>query len=333
MSSIKELGEFNLIRHLASISSPQIHPPVIAGIGDDAAVYRPAPGMVQVVTTDAFIEGHHFDLDFYEMYDVGYKAMAVNLSDIAAMNARPTLATVALGVPSSCSAENLSDIYKGLAHVASRNGVQIVGGDTTRSPVLMLSITVIAEAPESAVAYRSGAKPGHSLCLSGHVGGAAIGLDLMRNKVGPDTVGGGDWRLFACFHLRPAPRLDLVREWARSGVFPSAMIDVSDGLSSEIHHICRASNCGAVLWESNIPLPPDDYTGFPGLRDTLDYALHGGDDYELLFTAPQELVSHMYPEAFTEIGVITEKDVLIQREDGTLEPLKAGGHDHFRLPS
>ena len=329
MSSIEETGEFSIIRRLASISSSHIHPPVIRGVGDDAAVYRTKSGVVQVVTTDAFIEGHHFDLSFYDMHHVGYKAMVVNLSDIAAMNARPVLATVALGMPGSFSMENLEDLYRGLTKAASEHGVQVVGGDTTCAPVLMLSITVIGEAGESVIVYRNGAKPGHILCVSGSVGEAATGLDILRNNVDPRVLGDTLWNSLVFRHRSPIPRLDLIEEWARKGVQPSALIDISDGLANELHHICEASGCGAILSESSLPLPPEVHTGATEPRSPLDYALNGGDDYELLFTAPSELLGEMSPDLFTTIGMMTEKDVLIRRKDGTLEPLKPGGHDHF----
>ncbi|MCY4158711.1 MAG: thiamine-phosphate kinase [Bacteroidetes bacterium] len=330
MSLVTETGEFNLIHRLASISSPYTKSPVIAGIGDDAAVFRTSPGMIQVATTDAFIEGYHFDLSFYQMDQVGYKAMVVNLSDIAAMNALPMLATVALGVPASYSIESLEDLYRGLAKAASENGVQIVGGDTTSSPVLMLSITVIGEVIESNIVYRGGARPGDSLFVSGSLGEAAMGLDLLRNEVDPSLLGNAVWENLVRRHLTPVPRLDLVRAWAREGIRPSALIDISDGLTSEVHHICSASDCGAILWESSLPLPVEVHTGTKEPRSPTDYALNGGDDYELLFTAMPDLLEGMSSDLFTEIGLITEKDVLIQRTDGTCEPLVAGGHDHFR---
>lgn len=330
MSLIEEIGEFNLIRRLASISSPGTKPPVITGVGDDAAVYHPKPGMVQVVTTDALIEGYHFDFDFYRMDHVGYKAMVVNLSDIAAMNAQPILATVALGIPGSFSTEDLESLYRGLTNAASKYSVQIIGGDTTRSPVLVLSITIIGEATESNLAYRNGASPGDSICVSGNLGDAAAGLDLLRSRTEPNTLEPKVWKVLTTRHLMPTPRLDLVHEWAQKEVHPSALIDISDGLANEVHHICAASSCGAVLWESKLPLSQELRAGAPKPRTPVDYALNGGDDYELLFTAPSEILEQMSSDSFITIGVVTKKDILIHREDGTLEPLKPEGHDHFR---
>ncbi len=311
MPPIEEVGEFNLIRHLASISSPDTEPPVITGVGDDAAVYHPKPGMVQVVTTDALIEGYHFDFDFYRMDHVGYKAMVVNLSDIAAMNAQPILATIALGIPGSFSMEDLESLYQGLTNAASKYGVQIVGGDTTRSPVLMLSITVIGEVRESGIVCRSGANPGDDICISGNLGDAAAGLDLLRNHIGPEELGLKVWNTLTNRHRMPTPRLDLVKEWATKEVRPSALIDISDGLANEVHHICAASNCGAILWESQLPLSSELCAGAPKPRTPVDYALNGGDDYELLFTAPSEILEQMASDSFTTIGTVTEEDILI----------------------
>ncbi len=330
MSPIEDAGEFNLIRRLAAISSSSTRFPVITGIGDDAAVYQPKSGMVQVITTDALIEGYHFDFDFYRMDQIGYKAMAVNLSDIAAMNAQPVLATIALGLPGSFSMEDLDALYDGLTNAASRYGVQIVGGDTTRSPVLMLSVTVIGEAGEHDLVHRNGAGPGDHICVTGNLGDAAAGLDLLRSRTKPETPVDRVWNTLSTRHLMPVPRLDLVQEWVKKGVRPSALIDISDGLANEVHHICAASGCGAVLWESKLPLSPELLAGAPKSRTPIDYALNGGDDYELLFTAPSGVLTKMSPDSYTTIGVVTETDVLIHRTDGTLQQLKADGHDHFR---
>ena len=333
MTLIEEAGEFNLIRHIETITSESITGPVITGIGDDAAVYDPKPGMVQVVTTDALIEGYHFDFDFYEMDHVGHKAMAVNLSDIAAMNAQPILATVALGIPGSFALENLKLLYKGLMRVASAHGVQIVGGDTTRSPAVMLSITVIGQAPASNIVYRNGARPGDRICVSGNLGDASAGLNLLRNPASSASMDPQVRDMLTTRHLMPTPRLDLVDVWAENGVSPSALIDISDGLTSELHHLCISSSCGAILWESKLPLSQELRLGAPGPHTPIDYALNGGDDYELLFTATPSVLRHMPQHGCIEIGEVTKKDVLIQRTDGALEPLDARGHDHFRAAS
>ncbi|MCY4672326.1 MAG: thiamine-phosphate kinase [Bacteroidetes bacterium] len=329
MSSIEQAGEFNLIHRLTSISSPNVKLPIITGIGDDAAIYRTGNDRVQVVTTDALIEGYHFDFAFYSMEDAGYKAMAVNLSDIAAMNAHPILATIALGVPRSVSMENLEALYQGLTVGASAHGVQIAGGDTTRAPVLMLTVTVIGEAKASEIVYRNGARTGDMICVSGTLGGASAGLDILRHGIKPEAVGSTAWNLLVARHLRPTPRLDLVKEWASQGIRPSALIDISDGLANELHHICAASGCGATIWESRLPLSEALRAAVILERGSVDYALNGGDDYELLFTASEQALKNANPASFTTIGTITEKDILLHRTDGSLEPLVPAGHDHF----
>ncbi|MDE2771633.1 MAG: thiamine-phosphate kinase [Bacteroidota bacterium] len=331
MSSIEQAGEFNLIHHLTSMGSPKVEPPIIAGIGDDAAVYSTDHNRVQVVTTDALIEGYHFDFAFYSMEDAGYKAMAVNLSDIAAMNARPILATIALGVPGSVSMEDLEALYGGLAASASEHGVQIAGGDTTRAPVLMLTITVIGEARASEIIYRNGAQPGDRICVSGTVGDAAAGLDILRHGIEPEAVGSTAWNFLVARHLRPTPRFDLVNEWASQGIRPSALIDISDGLANEIHHICTASGCGATIRESRLPLSSALRAASVLERGSVDYALNGGDDYELLFTASARDLQKANPASFITIGLITEKDILLHRAEGSVEPLMPAGHDHFSV--
>lgn len=331
MSSIEQAGEFNLIHQLTSIGSPNVEPPVIAGVGDDAAVYCTNHDRVQVVTTDALIEGYHFDFAFYSMEDAGYKAMAVNLSDIAAMNARPILATIALGIPGSVSMDNLEALYKGLRASASAHGVQIAGGDTTRAPVLMLTITVIGEAKASEIVYRNGARPGDRICVSGTMGDAAAGLDILRHGIKPEAVGSTAWDFLVARHLRPTPRLDLVKEWASEGIRPSALIDISDGLANELHHICAASGCGATIWESRLPLSKALRAASVLERGSVDYALNGGDDYELLFTASAQDLQKANPASFCTIGVITEKDILLHRTDDSVEPLVPAGHDHFSV--
>ena len=331
MSSIERAGEFNLIHHLTTVGSPNIEPPIIAGIGDDAAVYRTDHDKVHVVTTDALIEGYHFDFAFYSMEDAGYKAMAVNLSDIAAMNARPILATIALGAPGSVSMKDLEALYSGLAAGASKYGVQIAGGDTTRAPVLMLTITVIGEARASEIVYRNGARPGDRICVSGTLGDAAAGLDILRHGIEPEAVGSTAWNFLVARHLRPTPRFDLVSEWASQGVRPSALIDISDGLANEIHHICTASGCGATIRESRLPLSSALRAASVLERGSVDYAINGGDDYELLFTASAQDLQKANPASFITIGFITEKDILLHRANGSVEPLVPAGHDHFSV--
>ena len=333
MSSIEETGEFNLIRRLTSISSSEITSPVIAGVGDDAAVYKTRESRVQVITTDTLIENYHFDFSFYRMEDIGYKAMAVNLSDIAAMNAYPVLATIAIGVPGSYSMEDMESLYQGIMGTASAYGVQIVGGDTTRSPVLTLTITVVGEAAESDVVYRSGATPGDYIGVTGSVGEAALGLDILRKETETGGIGKDVRDVLTTRHLMPTPRLDIITEWAQKQLRPSAMIDISDGLASEVHHICTASGCGAVIWEEKLPISPEMHAAALGARSPVDYALHGGDDYELLFTASARVLEQMRPDSFTKIGRITPKDVLIRRPSGTLDLLLPAGHDHFRPSS
>lgn len=333
---IEGTGEFNLIRRLRGILNTCASPELYVDIGDDAAAYRTRDGYLQVVTTDALIEGHHFDLGFYSMEDVGYKAMAVNVSDIAAMNAQPRFATVALAVPGDLLVNQVESLYQGLRVGAEGHGVQIVGGDTTRSPVIMLSVTVIGEVTQQDLVRRSGGKPGDLLCITGTVGAAALGLHMLRHEAKPATspfnVPEEARRHLAERHLRPAPRTDIIEDWKVRGVRPSAMIDISDGLAADVHQLCAASRCGAVIRRDALPVAIETRRAAEILgADPLKYALEGGDDYELLFAASADVCRGMDPAGYTVIGNLTAVRDSVHLEDssGNVTHLPPAGHDHF----
>ena len=333
---VEHAGEFNLIHQLREVLRNQYTPEVIRGIGDDAAVYQIGNGLVHVISTDAFIQDYHFDLAFYSMQDVGYKAMAVNISDIAAMNASPRYATIALGLPGQIQVDQVLDIYRGIQRCADMHGVQIIGGDTTRSPVIMLSITIIGIGSEDAIVYRSGGKPDDLLCITGTLGAAVAGLHLLRREAHQRQLDPGIADLVRHHvvqrHCQPIPRTDIVRDWQVRGVRPHALIDISDGLAAEVRHLCKASKCGAELQRSSLPVT--DATRAVAevfAADPLEYALSGGDDYELLFTAPEESCQRMDPDTFTIIGKLTSDTKQILHTDGAQStiPLSQTGHDHF----
>ena len=343
MTPLSDLGEFGLIDRLAATLGPPADPDVLVGIGDDAAVYRVGEGRVHVVTTDALVEGVHFDRAFTPLERLGFKAISVNVSDVAAMNARPRFATVALGLPSGLAAEDVDALYRGMRRAAERYGLTLVGGDTTNARSLLLSVTVIGEAAEEDVALRSGARAGHIVCVTGDVGAAFAGLKLLldgREKLRADAAFVPDFaasQYVLARQLAPVARLDLVEAFAHAGVRPSAMIDVSDGLAAEIHHLCRASGVGARLYEAAFPI--DDETRAVAARfgdDAPVYALFGGEDYELLFTMPEADLVKLPPQGlFTPIGRVVEAGdgVLVQTEEGDEIPLEAGGFDHFGTAS
>ena len=333
---IAGVGEFELIRRLTDILGRPKGEEIVCGIGDDAAVYRTGPGRVHVVSTDAFADQYHFDVRFYSWTDVGYKAMAASVSDIAAMNAAPLYATVAMALPPQFLVADVERIYEGLRLCARQQGVDIIGGDTTRSDRVTLSITIIGEATEQEVVCRDGGLPGDLLCVTGPLGAADIGLQLLRCEAEnqrPSVTGMDDSlvRRAKKRHLRPTPRTDVVRSWKRVGVRPHALIDISDGLAAEVHHLCRASGCGAVIEQSAVPVAQPVRALASDSDRAVEVALSGGDEYELLFAAPAEDCARMDSGLFTVIGNLTAEagEVLLHLGEGNQVALGPSGHDHF----
>lgn len=299
---------------------------VRVGIGDDAAVLRPGSGHAElVVTTDAFLENVHFFRKLHPPQAEGYKALARATSDIAAMGARCRCFFLTLGLPEACAGAWLDDFLGGMARAARRFGLVLAGGDTTRYPLVVASLTVVGEADPGRAVLRSGAKPGDLLCVSGRLGEAELGLRLHRQK---------RWARLLTKHYYPEPRLAL-GEWLATRRYASAMIDTSDGLSTDLGHICKASGVGAVVWAEKVPAVkvPGELQR-PGF-DPLQLALHGGEDYELLFTVPRRLSGRLPASVggvpITVIGEITrEKKVIVVGAGGREAPLKPMGWDPFR---
>ena len=342
MPDLSDLGEFGLIDRFADLLGLDTAPDLVQGIGDDAAVYRIGPDAagrerVHVVTTDALVEGVHFDRAFAPMERLGFKAISVNVSDVCAMNARPLYATVALGVPPGLATDDLDALYRGIARACERYGCTVVGGDVTRARALLLSVTVVGEAHEDDIVYRSGAREDDIVCVTGDLGAAFAGLSLLmdaRDRLAKDPSfqpALADFPYVVARQLAPTARLDLVDAFARAGIRPSSMIDVSDGLASELHHLCRQSGVGARLAEGALPI--DDETlavaarlgGEAGL-----YALYGGEDYELLFTASAEDLALVPADGlFSPIGRIVQGGVSVHTVEGEEVPLEAMGFDHL----
>jgi thiamine-monophosphate kinase len=300
------------------------------GIGDDAAVLRPTAGSEWVVTTDAFLEKVHFLRKVHEPAAVGYKALARATSDIAAMGARPRYFFLSLGLPESCAGKWFDEFTKEMARAAREFGLILAGGDTTKYPEVIITLTVLGETKGGRAILRSGAKPGDLLCVSGRLGEAELGLRLiLRNARNRER-----WPKLVKKHFHPQPRLAL-GEWLASHRYATSMIDTSDGLSTDLSHICKASGVGARVWAEKIPtvrMPPE----LSSLKlSPLDLAIHGGEDYELLFTVPGKFSSRLPCEIaeipVTVIGEITrEKKVLLVGADGKTKPLKPLGWDPFR---
>jgi len=338
-TDIKDLGEFGLIEHLAK--AVQItEASTLKGIGDDAAVLD-FTDRKTLVSTDLLLENVHFDLRYVPLKHLGYKAVQVNLSDIYAMNAMASQITFSIGLSSRFPLEAVEEIYQGALAACKRYGVDLVGGDTSASARgLVISVTAIGHAEADKIVYRSGAKTGDLLCVSGDLGGAYVGLQLLEREkriflenpnIQPDLEG-KDYIVER--QLKPEARKDIVELLASLRVTPSAMIDVSDGLASEMLHICKASAVGCKLYEDKIPIDPMTYgTAREFGLDPTVCALSGGEDYELLFTVPQS--DHEKIEKSPDIsviGYITEASAgcQMQSKSGSIHEIKAQGWNAFR---
>ena len=299
------------------------------GIGDDAAVVRPKDGVEWVITTDAFLENVHFLLRAHAAEAVGYKALARATSDLAAMGARPLYFLMNLALPPACTGKWYDGFLTGMARAARAFGLTLAGGDTTRSTLAAINLTIIGEVERGQAVLRSGARPGNLICVSGRLGEAELGLKLVQR--GGRKNGKKE---FLQKHLYPEPRLDL-GQWLAKKRRATAMIDISDGLSTDLRHLCESSGVGAKVWIARIPkvaLPGDARR--MGL-DPLRLALDGGDDYELLFTVPRGLARRL-PHAIGEvpvtvIGEITRgKRILLVDDAGRTKNLPAQGWEPFR---
>ena len=343
-TEISTLGEFGLIRHLTEDIKTQ-QASTHKGVGDDCAVIS-ANNSETLVTTDLLLEGIHFDLTYVPLKHLGYKAASVNISDIYAMNGTPTQMVVSLGISKRFSVEDMEQLYDGIKLACRNHGVDIVGGDTTSSLTgLTISITCIGMADKEDIVYRSGAKDTDLVCVSGDLGAAYMGLQLLeREKAVFNQQGSKDKEVQAQpdfqgkeylleRQLKPEARGDIIKKLKEAGVKPTAMIDVSDGLSSELLHICHESHCGCSVYEERIPI--DYQTGIQAEQfgiSAVTCALDGGEDYELLFTVSlkdYEKISQI--EGVHIIGRIQKEELgaLLVTRDGAEYPLQAQGWQHL----
>ena len=333
------MGEFGLIKHLTDGIKP-LQPSTRKGVGDDCAVMDFSLGKRQetrvLMTTDMLLEGIHFNLEYVPLKHLGYKAAVVNFSDIYAMNGTPTQITVNLGISKRFSVEDIEELYAGIRLACERYKVDIVGGDTCSSMTgLTISITCIGVADEQDIVYRNGAKLNDLICVSGNLGTAYMGLQLlererMANAEQPDFAG-KEYLLER--QLKPEARRDMIEALRKAGIRPTAMMDVSDGLSSELLHICTQSGVGCCVYEDKLPI---DYEA-AALAEEMNLnivtcALNGGEDYELLFTCSLDDYEKLIPiEDLYIIGHITKPEYgcnLIGRNGEEL-PLKAQGWNAF----
>ncbi len=324
---IKDIGEFNLIKRMSDILGKP-NRPIVKGIGDDCAVLYLQEGKFQLVTTDMLVEDIHFSLETASPFQIGWKSLAANISDIASMGGEPTFAFLSVGFPKNTEAEFIDDMYLGMKSIAEKYGVDIVGGDTVSSPVMVINIALLGEVESEHCVLRSGAKVGDTVCVTGDVGGSSAGLAILQDRLSGNTEK----------HLMPIPRTKEGQILAKSGLV-NAMIDISDGVASEVNHICEQSETGTHLYIEKLPLsknivPVAEEIG----KAPHEFALYGGEDYELLFTCQngrfddlQKQLAQECDTPITIIGRITEKSEQITMEDesGTISLLKPRGYNHF----
>jgi thiamine-monophosphate kinase len=339
LTSLENLGEFGLIDRLTK-NIKIYHSSTLKGTGDDAAVIDTGD-KVLLLSTDLLIEGIHFDLTYMPFKHLGYKAAVVNISDIAAMNGIPTQMTLSIAVSSRFSAEALDELYAGFLLACEKYKVDLVGGDTCSSTKgLMISVSILGTAAREEVVYRNGAKPGDLLCVTGDLGSAYIGLLILERekqvfKVNPNMqpeLTGYDYQIGR--QLKPEARTDIRNLFLAAGIKPTAMIDISDGLASEILHLCKQSDTGCKLFEAKIPMAEEtrelamEFKIIPSVT-----ALSGGEDYELLFTIPQSDYEKLKDvEGITFIGHMTDPadGINMLTPDGKIVPLTAQGWDGMR---
>ncbi len=334
---IEDIGEFGFIRSIQD--NCHFNPSkLVKGIGDDCAVIGPYENKVFMITTDLLLEDVHFILEKISPEHLGEKAVVVNLSDISAMGGKPRHIFVSLAIPKHISVDFLYSIYRGIKAICRKYDVNILGGDTCSSPErLFINVTVIGEAPEKEILYRNGARPGDAIYLTGNIGDAAAGLLLIREKASaPEHLASPLIKA----HNRPEPFLEVGRMVARSKL-ASSMIDLSDGLASDLQRICEESNVGAQLRQYTLPLSKElraiaEMNGF----DPYGLALSGGEDYSLLITVPkknamrfQDMFEKAKRSQLFHVGEITkEEGIAIIRQDGKKVQLDVTGFDHFLSP-
>jgi thiamine-monophosphate kinase len=337
-SEISSLGEFGLINRIAQTVA--LHQKSsLKGIGDDAAVLAENSELT-LLSKDLLCEGIHFDLSFMPLQHLGFKAVAVNVSDIAAMNGKPRQILVGLGLSNRFSVEAVDALYAGIKHACESYHVDLVGGDTTASASgLVISITVLGSATKEKVTYRSGAHNHDIICVTGDLGGAYMGLQVLARekevfKANPDAQPDLEkYNYIVGRQLKPEARMDIIFDLEEAGVVPTAMIDISDGLASELLHISKQSNVGIKIFEDKIPI--DNQTFETAMEFNLDpatCALNGGEDYELLFTIKQsdfeKIKKHPDIHFIGHIHDNASQKIMVSKQ-GAVVPITAQGWTHF----
>lgn len=338
-TDVNSLGEFGLIDALTK-DHPAVQASTVKGVGDDGAVINNI-NEVTVISTDMLVEGIHFDLMYTPLKHLGYKSVVVNLSDIFAMNAVPSQITVSIAISNKYSLEALKEFYEGIYTACKMYQVDLVGGDTTSSPKgMVISITAIGQAKKEDIVYRNGAKKGDIICVTGDLGASYLGLQILEREkqvylshpgVQPELENS---QYLIERQLKPEAQAGAIDYFKKMNIRPTSMIDVSDGLASEIIHICQQSGTGAFIEEGKVPLHPDtERTALEFNLDPITCALHGGEDYELLFTIDEKDLDKIrfMPEVFI-IGEITDakEGITLHTTGGNIHPITSQGWNHFR---
>ncbi|MFQ3576313.1 MAG: thiamine-phosphate kinase [Cytophagales bacterium] len=338
-TEINELGEFGLI-DLINSKNKTTQKSTVKSIGDDAAVIDNGGNDLILISTDSLIEGIHFDLSFSPLAHLGYKSVSVNVSDIAAMNGTPSQIVVSLSMSNRFSVEAVEELYKGIFAACEDYNIDLVGGDTTASlSGLFINVSVIGFVDRNKVSYRCNAKPNDIICVTGDLGAAFLGLKVLQREKEvflstqnqqPELEG---FEYCIRRQLKPSARVDIIHDLAEQQIIPSSMIDVSDGLASELFHICKQSGVGAVILEENVPLDQSVYENLVAFNiQPMSAAFNGGEDYELLFTISQEEYQKIekHPDIHA-IGLIKNKEdgIFLLSKQGNKYPLEAQGWKHF----
>ena len=334
-TEIAELGEFGLIDHLTKEFTVK-NKSTLCGVGDDAAVVAAGRDAAVVVTTDTLLEGIDFDLTYFPLKHLGYKAVTVGVNDVLAMNAQPEQIMISLGVSSKLPVEALDDLYEGIKFACDEMDIDMVGGDTTASMTgLVINITTIGRAKRKAISYRSGAQFNDLICITGNLGAAYMGLHLLEREKrvlkgidNPEPQFKG-YEYLLQRYLKPRARKDIVDALAAEGIVPTSMIDISDGLASEVLQICKASKCGARIYLDRIPIAKQTSQFAEELHaDPVVAALNGGNDYELMFTVPLAMQEKIMSLGLVDVvGHITRESTgaYLVTPDGSDIKLRAQG--------
>lgn len=334
-TEVAELGEFGLIERLTQ-DFPLQQPSTHCGVGDDAAVVAPTEGEVELVSTELFFEGVDFDLTYFPLKHLGYKVVTAAVSDLLAMNARPSQLLVSLGLSSKIPVEALDDLYEGIRFACKEQQVDLVGGDTRASMTgLVIGVTAIGHAPEERIVRRSGAQKHDLICLTSNLGAAYMGLQLLEREKRvladvehPEPQFKGYEYLLEKY-LKPRPRTDIVDVLAEEGIVPTSMIDLTDGLSSDLMQLCKSSKCGARIYLERMPIARQTSQLAEEMHiDPVMAALNGGEDYELLFTVPLSMQEQVMRLGVVDvIGHITDEEAgcYLVTPDGQQMRLRAQG--------